>query len=255
MKRTLLIGLATAVLCSLAKAQESAPASSPQKLRVEKLEGSLHALGEIRFDVAKRTIRFPASVNMNEGAIEFALVGTQGKTHESIFATDIRPIHLRAVMSLLNVEPTPAEKTGNPEPKKAPAPSFVDVEVSWASQTEEGKAAAADATKAQTVSLRKCVAEMHFERPSPTSDEKVTLKPLPKGSWEYTGSRVDDLGFEAERELDFIAVQKRLSALFNLPYPNTDRDDLWQANGKVLPAIGTPVTITIRLPQAGEAKE
>jgi hypothetical protein len=60
---------------------------------------------------------------------------------------------------------------------------------------------------------------------------------------------VDKAGFEAERELDFIAVQRRPSALFNLPHHKTDRDDLWQANPKALPPMNTAVTIEITLPK------
>ena len=215
------------------------------------LGGPLHALGDIRFDLAKRTVQFPATVNMDEGAIEFALVGTQGKIHESIFATEIRPMHLRAVFSLLHFEPSTPPKEGEPE-NPSERRALVDINISWTVHPNgESNDPDQDKTKAEAetkrVPLRECILVMEFEQIS-EFDEKVHLNPLPKGPWNYTGSRFDDYGFEAERELDFIGVQFRPSALINLPHPKSDRDDLWQANAKILPEIGTPVTIEITLP-------
>lgn len=246
------LSLASIAVTGAARAQfpgaEAPPLADPTpRLQVERLDGSLHALGEIQFDAANRTIQFPAAVNMSEGAIEFALVGTHGKTHESVFATDIRPVHLRTVLSLLNFEPTITKNEADnnaPTPDQKAAPSLVEINVTWEDKEKGTK---------KTVTLRECIVVMTFEVLS-EFDEKVLLNPLPKGPWNYTGSRVDEAGFEAERELDFIAVQNRPSALFNLPHPNSDRDDLWQANKKILPAIGTPVTIGISLPKAKAAK-
>ena len=250
------ISIAAAPMAALS--DETPDPHTPQ-LQVQRLQGSLYALGEIHFDSATRTIRFPATVNMTEGAVEFALVGTQGKLHESVLATDIRPLQLRTVLSLLDFEPSPAPAEPSPapvEPSPAPvegetdedpvaAPALVDIAVSWNDPTKpkgHGR---------KRVSLRQCILVMEFE-PISEFGEKVHLNPLPEGPWTYTGSRVDGLGFEAERELDFIAVQHRPSALFNLPHPNADRDDLWQANEKALPAKDTPVTVEIMLPQKPE---
>ncbi len=231
----------------LTRAQDGPPSgNNTPRLQVRQLEGTLHALGDLRFDLAKRTVRFPATVNMNEGAIEFALVGTQGKIHESVFATEIRPMHLRAVLSLLNFEPSAPKKIEGDAKASANKPSLVEIHVSW-----QDLPAGEPNNKKKRVPMRECIVIMEFERLS-EFDEKVHLRPLPKGPWNYTGSRFDDYGFEAERELDFIAVQHRPSALINLPHPNSDRDDLWQANPKVLPEIGTPVTIEITLPPAKE---
>ena len=240
--RLLLVTFLVTVL-NIAGTAETPPPHKSSELEVKQLAGSLHALGDIQFDVTARTIHFPATVNMTEGAIEFALVGTQGKIHEAVFATDIRPLHLRTVLSLLNFEPSPALVEGASDDDKAKAkPALVEIDVTWPDPAQpNGKAK-------KRVPLRECIVVMEFERIS-EFDEKVHLKPLPKGPWTYTGSRVDDAGFEAERELDFIAVQRRLSALFNLPHPNTDQDDLWQANPKALPAKETPVTIEITLPK------
>lgn len=187
------------------------PATTPSpqpRLQVCQLNATEHALGAIRFDLAKREIRFPATVNMNEGAIEFALVGTQGKTHESVLATDIRPVHLRTVMSLMNVEPSPSPSPAPETPGAEAQPvenqpefaSLVDIQVSWTTPADESTPETEPKRDAPavSVSLRRCVIEMQFERIS-EFDEKVILQPLPEGPWEYTGSRFDDRGFEAER--------------------------------------------------------
>ena len=222
------------IIIVLSLASILAAQDTPPSLSIKQLEGSKHALGAIEFDTEKRTIRFPAMVNMDEGAIEFALVGSLGKTHEAILSTDIRPMQLRTVLSLMHFEPSPPQDAEASPPQTL---SKVEIDLHW--ETDSGKKT--------SVSLRKCIAFMEFERVSQTG-EKVHLQPLPKGYWIYTGSRLDDLGLEAERELDIIGVERRMSALFNLPDRHTDQDDLWQAYGEALPAKGTPLVIEIQLP-------
>src|SRR5579862_6141521 len=45
-------------------------------------------VGKVRLDQRRRAITFPAVLNRAEGSMEYFLVTTYGKTHESILKTD-----------------------------------------------------------------------------------------------------------------------------------------------------------------------
>ena len=55
--------------------------AGPGKLRV----------GTVEIDQTARTVRIPAQVNMRSGDVEYALVHSQGKCHESVFSTEASP--------------------------------------------------------------------------------------------------------------------------------------------------------------------
>src|SRR5207302_4336720 len=61
-------------------------------------------LSKIRLDKNAKTVSFPASVNMTEGVAEYLLVRTGGKTHESVFVTEIEPRDLHVAMLLLGIK-------------------------------------------------------------------------------------------------------------------------------------------------------
>ena len=55
----------------------------------------------IQIDKAKRTMTFPAVINMTEGFLEYLIVTDMGKTHESLISTKIAPYDLQVAMLLL----------------------------------------------------------------------------------------------------------------------------------------------------------
>src|SRR5437868_4599438 len=65
----------------------SAPGEEP-KLLVKEVGPGLFEIGRVRFSKNDRAVRIPVEVNMREGAVEYFLVTTTGKTHESVFRTD-----------------------------------------------------------------------------------------------------------------------------------------------------------------------
>ena len=76
--------------------------------RVQDLGDGRLAIGEVVADATTREISFPAQVNMRTGPLEYALVHANGKIHESLFKTAVRPedIHLAAL--LLGMKPQQA---------------------------------------------------------------------------------------------------------------------------------------------------
>ena len=75
------------------------------KTRIKKAGPTEYTLGDIQFSSATHEIRVPATMNMTEGILEYALVHENGKTHESLLRTKVSPTELNVALLLCNYEP------------------------------------------------------------------------------------------------------------------------------------------------------
>lgn len=208
-----------------------APAALPAQLTnapFRQLSSNLYQIGSVRFDKQSRTITFPAQVNMAEGAVEYALVHASGKVHESVLKTDVDPAHIHLAKLLLGTaEPNRTNQTPA-GPRELLGPK-VSIEVQWT--TTEGKKQA----------------------PLENLVWNILLKaPMTPGPWIYSGSRVVDGTFLAQRDGSLIAIISDPDALINNPRPGRESDDIWQPNPSVVPPVGTPVEVSIRLLSEGK---
>ncbi len=194
--------------------------------------GDSFTIGKITVDKRARTVRFPATVNLGDGALEYLLVTDKGKTHESLFATEVSTYKLNVAMLLLGVRPT-AEITEFP-PEQLTADSLkampelagdkVDVLVSW-KQGED-------------------VRQVHAEE---WIDNRQTQAPMATGPWIYTGSVIYQKRFLAEEEGSIVALVTDPVALVNNPRAGNRDDSIWSARNDRIPKAGTPVEITFQL--------
>ncbi|HSH94292.1 MAG TPA: YdjY domain-containing protein [Roseimicrobium sp.] len=190
-----------------------------------------YAIGEIRFTTTNRTVRLPATVNMVEGLVEYWLVASNGKTHESLFKTTAEPLHLHLAMLFLG-----AKGATNASPDKMDATLPVpgdDIRI-WAEWTDGKK------------TIRRRAEELVTQR-----KEK---KPMSAGPWTYNGSWTFEGRFVAQTERSFISIIRDPAALANNPRPGRDDDELWEANTALMPVMGTPVEIVIELPVQNNQK-
>src|SRR5919108_5617454 len=108
---SLLLGLAAAFQANSLCAQDaggSAPSlprpldppgwRSQQTPGVERIAPGVFRLGNITIDKTAQSISFPAVVNMKEGLLEYLLVRTGGKTHESLLRTTAEPYQLQVAL-------------------------------------------------------------------------------------------------------------------------------------------------------------
>jgi hypothetical protein len=180
-------------------------------------------LGKVRIDKHKRTIDFPAVVNMKEGLAEYFLVSTQGKLHESVLRTDVEPFQIHVAMLLLGGK---GAQTNFFHPDKPPPGESITIEVSW---------------KGLLSTKRVSAEEMVIDR--------ATNKPMSKGTWTYTGSFQFEGMFVAQQTGSIISVIADPEALINNPRPRRDDDDNWVINSKVGPHAEKLVTITLKVPR------
>ncbi len=213
-------------------------AAGTNRVPFRRLEDGSIQIGKVRLDPRRRTVSFPALVNMNEGIIEYLLVSTLGKTHESLLRTEAEPFHLQTAMLLLG-----AKGAGRPALTNAPA---------------GGQLSAEDIIRASAAPLLGehvtiAVAWTHGGKTNECALEEFVFDakanaPMRRGVFVFTGSQVFQGLFLAQQEGSIIAVITDPGAVFNNPRPGRENEDNWKINTAALPPLDTPVRITITVP-------
>jgi hypothetical protein len=204
---------------------EPDPAKLPPPPVVEVGEG-VYQFGVIRIDKKARALSFPAEVNMDRELVEFFCVTERGRTHEAVLLAKLVPRHLHLAMLLL------AEKGSVPEPVEAdqtrPLQNGMPVLVTVNWKTDAGESGV-PASRLIT----------HAERKQSPADDV----------WIYTGGRVLQGAYIADTQGDIIAIMENIDSLINISDTDRSRDDPWRANEALVPPVGTPVEVTITLPE------
>jgi hypothetical protein len=191
----------------------------------ELVSPGVYRIGDIQVNKAEKTITFPATVNMNSGLLEYLLVRSGGKTHESLFRTEVEPYNLQIACLLLDLV-----GTDKPLPFQGATdvPSGDRVGIYVEQVLESGRSLKLD-PKAWII--RTVGAE---RRDAPTLD------------WVFTGSTVSNGRFSAQIDGSIIALYHDPSAMIDNATPGGESDKVWFANEKTAPPVGTKVTITIK---------
>jgi hypothetical protein len=215
-----------------AAGREAAEASLRKDLKIEKLESGKLRIGEVNLDPTTRSIRFPAKMNLREGAVEYAVTTATGKTHESAFTTTASPRDVHVALLLLGVKPAPCG--GNPDHILAvPAEAAVRVTLEW---EIEGKL------------------ESHAIQELITLTEPAGTR-LPDRFWLYNGSRFNEAGFAATLDGSIISLIADDLALINNSGADRGDDQSHVPNTALLPPTGTPVTVQITLSKPSPASD
>ncbi|MBI2924205.1 MAG: hypothetical protein HYY24_00690 [Verrucomicrobia bacterium] len=202
-------------------------------------------LGSVTLDKQQRTVSFPAVLNLDQGPMEYLLVTTQGKLHESILRTATEPYHIHVAMLLLDAKVSttnlvlaantgdshdpPATAQGRTQPLANPAKEVlpgdtVSIDVSWRTDGQE---------------RRVRVEDLVFNAEAKS--------PMPKGRWVYHGSRVENGVFFAQLSGSVVSLITDPDALVNNAGAGHEDDKIWTANTNNLPPWNTPVRVTFKL--------
>jgi hypothetical protein len=239
MKRFWTIAAAVSVFLTAVDAEAQTGTAELTNPPLQQISRDVFQLGPVRLDKSRKTIQFPAQLNMNDGLVEYLLVNDKGKTYESLLRTDTEPYYIHLAMLLIGAKgalQTPALLNAPIVPFHVNRP---------ASDTNSPLAITGDAI---TIELSWQTA--HGSRKLPAEDcimNLATKTKAARGPWTYNGSRVINGTFLAEREGSIVAMIDDLDAMVNNPRPGGDNDQIWQIYSNVLPPLNTPVEITFKL--------
>jgi hypothetical protein len=201
------------------------------------VEPGIFEIGKVRLDQRRRSVTLPAVLDKAQGLMEYFLVTTYGKTHESVLKTEAQPYHIHLAMLLLGADgPGNAEFPGSPtngvpgpviHPSKETIPgNKVAIDVKW-------KTAAGDA--------RHSAQDLIYKR-----DSQAVMEP---GYWVYNGSLIIQNKFLAQMDGSIISLVTDPVALINNTGPGHDNDLIWEPNAANLPPPDVPVEVTITFPE------
>ena len=202
---------------------------------IREITPGIFEMGDVRIDKAQRTVSFPARLNLNQGPMEYLLVTSWGKTHESVLKTDTEPFRIHLAMILLDTNIAakfggtngPEVHTGgfvsNPSKERLPGVP-VSIDFKW---TADGK------------EIQKRAQDLIYN-----NDQK---SPMRNGDWVYTGSRIAEGLFLAEIDGSVISLVTDAESLINNEGTGHDNDTIWYVNTNSLPPTNIPVTVNIKL--------
>ncbi|KAB2638925.1 MAG: hypothetical protein DVB25_06745 [Verrucomicrobia bacterium] len=228
-----------------AGATDATPAAAPATGGVEPAKGQAVfvqldenrlKIGEVELNKHSRLIHFPAVFNQRDGLLEYVIVHDKGKVHESLLRTSINATHLNIALKLLGFEssrelfPLRDEEGGGDGlmpvvPPAVKAAARVEIRLQWK-----------DGGTAHSATVNECIKN--------TKNDKV----MAAGPWIYGGSAVHEGRFVAEMTGDIVAILTNEAAIFNFPGDSNKVGENygdWFVLTKVVPTIGTPVTVQI----------
>jgi len=202
---------------------------------VRMVEPGIFEIGKVRLDQRRRSITLPAVLDKAKGFMEYFLVTTYGKTHESILKTLAEPYHIHLAMLLLGANgPGNAEFPGSPtngvpgpvvHPSKDVIPgNKVAISVKWNAPRGE---------------VEHSAEELIYK-----SDSQAVMQ---HGFWVYNGSLIVHNRFLAQMDGSIVSLVTDPVALINNTGPGHDNDMIWEPNPGNLPPPDLPVEVTISL--------
>ncbi len=198
---------------------------------LQQITADIFQLGQVRLDKKLKTIQFPAELNMTNGLIEYLLVTTKGKTHESLLKTEVEPYQIHLAMLLIGAKRAPTA----PDQQPAANPFHVN---------QPGVRRPVIPGDPFTIQLTYEDKTIPAENYITDLSTKKNASPSP---WNYNGSRVVNGAFLAQGQGSIVAMVDDLDAMANNPRPDHDNDQIWQINTNHLPPMKTPITVTFKL--------
>ena len=220
------------------------PAQAPPEFSPPKeIAPGIFKVGTVRLDKNAGTVTFPAKVQMDDGLLEYLLVGPQGPVHESLFVSEAAPQDVHMAMLLLGAKGM--VQNGAKAPGRIDAAYLAKVpkltgdriflSIKWTDK--DGKE--------QTAPPERWVMRRIFTPKKPAKNVNAE-----DGPWLYTGSYFYENRFIAQMDGTFAAMVTLPGALINNPRTGSNDDHIWFVKKEVVPPAGTPVEFTIKLEPA-----
>ncbi|MEO5802332.1 MAG: YdjY domain-containing protein [Verrucomicrobiota bacterium] len=203
------------------RAKEPADTSTSQlgDVPLQQVAPGIFQLGSVRLNKERKTIQFPATINMTNGLIEYLVVTGIGKLHESILKTDTEPSQIHIAMLFIG-----AQGAGTNSIRTNISGDKFTIELNWKNGGSEKHAYAED---------------FIFN--------SKTKSPMSKVAWIYNGSKLIDGTFIAQRDGSIVAIISDPLALANNAQPDRDNDEIWFVKTNAVPPLNTAVEVTFQL--------
>lgn len=224
-KSTIKIGLCCLICTNFLFGKEENTSKLP---KINKLSDGVYEFGSIMIDRKKNHLSIPAVTNQINGLVEYGLVHENGKIHESLFRTTIRPQVFQTSLLLLKAKPVESffENLWSEDPKPIEyTEKCLEIDVLWENNGTNY--------------------EKKFEKFSINQNRKVSMD---KKSFIFTGSRMIEGTFLAESSGSILAIYADENAILNNSDFDSANDDVWTANEEEMPPLECPVTIRFHLP-------
>ena len=203
---------------------QSTAATDPQLVKPEKISENVYKFGNVTLDTNKREITIPGEINKKVGAdtnIEFLACGKLGKTHESILIIDAEPIHILTVLGALELDAgMNLSIEGDP---RTPTGSSVEIWVEW---NQDDKVISRRARELLWNAFKD--------------------QPMQETPWIFTGGRLINNQWTAQKFHSIIAVYRDPDSIFNHPLPTGTDDRTYRVNTDVVPPKGTKIRLIVR---------
>lgn len=223
--------LAILLTLTLSTVGETEDHSTPEKPKVEQIDANRYRIGKVIIDKKTREIRFPAVINLREGLLEFLVVHSNGKIHESLFATDVSPTDLNVAFKLLRYEASKELYRIPEEPGVLSGDFYAEPQ---------------EITKASRISIR-----VEYEKDEETKSisayewirHETTAKPMHPTPWIYGGGEFYQGRFAPQQTGDIVAIFITNNALINYSGKDNLNDEVWTTLTERVPEEGTKVTL------------
>lgn len=201
-----------------------APAPAERAPLLEKLGQGQYRLGGILVDQAQRSLTFPAQVNMDSGMLEYLLVHSRGKTHESLLRTEIEPYELQIAFLLLGYQGSSQRLARQGDPTR---PEGEPVRISIATAAAPGGMP----FPAERWLINKFDKEV----------QEVTAL-----DWVYSGSYIEEGLFMSQGTGSIASIWHDPAAMMDNASPGGESNKIWFVKQGTVPPVGTPVQVSIR---------
>ncbi len=190
---------------------------------IKELTPGVFQVGSVQLNKEERTITFPATLNMTNGPVEYLLVTSVGKLHESVLRTTVDPMHIHLAALLLGAKGAGTNLTVQQFNTKEIPGEKTALSLSWASASSD-----------KSLRAEECVLN------------SSTGQRMSQGAWVYNGSQVHGGALVAQRDGLVISIMSDPLALINNPRPGRENDEIWQVNSNSVPPLNSPVKFEIQ---------
>jgi hypothetical protein len=220
-------------------------------------------IGKVKLFRAENRVEVSGVVTVARNLIELFACAEGGKAHESVLVIDCRPSNLNLALKLLGLDDggqnTVERTVAVEEDGKKVEKRIKVVEENGPNYLGDPRSPVGDRV---IVTVRwEVEGEMRSVRAEDMIYERARGRTMPRSGWIYVGSRFVNNPISKREEIGADHTKTLMTTwhdpdtLLDNPLPDGGDDEVYFANGDIVPPRGTRVVMEVRKPTKKEAKE